>query len=240
MSQLLEHILNGDYVSANELFEERMVELQEQKLYEVKRMIQEQTFPSGVAGVEARKKAGFRKASDVLGDPTEGRKGTGTKKPKQTAAADEWKKMSFGQKKSLFKRVKASVEKKSPKLVSEPTVTRGTTRPKDEPKAAAPTPTPSRDMSVMKQTPEKTGTRRERLAKAGLKMLDAKSGASKADTQSRYEKDLERAKGLAARGHSNAVSRVKKAYAGHRLATGVGRFAKGAAQFVAGALQSAE
>ena len=38
-TKLLESILNGDYVSANELFEERMVELQEQKLYETKQMV---------------------------------------------------------------------------------------------------------------------------------------------------------------------------------------------------------
>ena len=39
-TKLLESILNGDYNSANELFEERMVELQEKKLYEFKRSIQ--------------------------------------------------------------------------------------------------------------------------------------------------------------------------------------------------------
>lgn len=39
MPNLLDHILNGNYVSANELFEERMVELQEQKIYETKQMV---------------------------------------------------------------------------------------------------------------------------------------------------------------------------------------------------------
>ena len=39
-TKLLESILNQDYNSANELFEERMVELQEKKLYEFKRSIQ--------------------------------------------------------------------------------------------------------------------------------------------------------------------------------------------------------
>ena len=70
MSQLLEHILNGDYVSANDLFEERMVELQEKKLYESKRMIQAEAVGGLTkADIEARRKAGYRKASDVLDDP---------------------------------------------------------------------------------------------------------------------------------------------------------------------------
>ena len=73
MSQLLEHILNGDYVSANDLFEERMVELQEKKLYESKRMIQAEaiggrTIAQATKDMQAR---GLkpRKASDVLPDP---------------------------------------------------------------------------------------------------------------------------------------------------------------------------
>lgn len=37
--ELIESIVNGDYVSANELFEERLADIQEKKLYEVKRMI---------------------------------------------------------------------------------------------------------------------------------------------------------------------------------------------------------
>lgn len=71
MSQLLEHILNKDYLSANELFEERMVELQEQKLYESKRMMQAEVFGRlSPKEIEDRKKAGYRKATEVLGDPT--------------------------------------------------------------------------------------------------------------------------------------------------------------------------
>lgn len=37
--ELIESIVNGDYVSASELFEERLADIQEKKLYEVKRMI---------------------------------------------------------------------------------------------------------------------------------------------------------------------------------------------------------
>ena len=69
MSALLESILNGDYVSANEIFEQKMVELQEQKLVEIKKQIQAEMFGMSRAEIEAKKKAGYRKAADVLGDP---------------------------------------------------------------------------------------------------------------------------------------------------------------------------
>lgn len=73
MSHLLEHILNGDYVSANDIFENKMVELQEQKLYETKRMIQSEavggrTIAQAIKDMQARGLTP-RKASDVLGDP---------------------------------------------------------------------------------------------------------------------------------------------------------------------------
>lgn len=74
MSKLVESILENDFVSAQAIFEERIAAIAERKLLEVKKMVQEQTFPSGLAGVEARKKAGFRRAIDVLGDPTVARK----------------------------------------------------------------------------------------------------------------------------------------------------------------------
>lgn len=74
MSKLVESILENDLVSAQAIFEERIAAIAERKLLEVKKMVQEQTFPSGRAGVEARKKAGFRRAIDVLGDPTAARK----------------------------------------------------------------------------------------------------------------------------------------------------------------------
>lgn len=78
MSDLLEHILNGDYVSANELFEERMVELQEKKLYEEKRMVAAQMdeVHGGKLPSEVRASPQYRgRASDILGDPTASRKG---------------------------------------------------------------------------------------------------------------------------------------------------------------------
>ena len=92
MSILLEQILNGDYVSANELFEERMLELQERKLYEAKRMMQAEAF--GVlkftkAEIEEKKRQGYRRASEVLGDPSKKMKPlVKLKKKKVTEAVD--------------------------------------------------------------------------------------------------------------------------------------------------------
>ena len=72
--ELVESILNGDYVSANELFEQRLADIQEKKMYEMKRMIaaeMNEVFGMGMtkAEIEAKKKAGYKKASDVLSDP---------------------------------------------------------------------------------------------------------------------------------------------------------------------------
>lgn len=68
---LINSVINGDYVSANRLFEERLANIQEKKLYELKRMMQAEVF-GGLSKdeIEARRKAGYRKASEVLGDPT--------------------------------------------------------------------------------------------------------------------------------------------------------------------------
>jgi hypothetical protein len=71
--ELIESILNKDYVSANELFEENMSDIQERKLYESKRMMQSEVF-GGMTRAQAEKKYRERgqtprKASDVYGDP---------------------------------------------------------------------------------------------------------------------------------------------------------------------------
>jgi len=70
MSDLLEHILSEDYVSAGQLFEERLNNIVEKKLYEMKKNIQAEAFGAlSKADIEARRKAGYRKASEVLDDP---------------------------------------------------------------------------------------------------------------------------------------------------------------------------
>jgi hypothetical protein len=64
MSDLLEHILSEDYVSACELFEERLNNIVEKKLLEKKKMMQAEAM-GGMSkkDIEDRKKAGFIRAS---------------------------------------------------------------------------------------------------------------------------------------------------------------------------------
>lgn len=60
-------------LEANDMVEAKLAEIRERKIYEMKRMFAAKMH-EGVGGltkaeVEARKKAGYKKASDVLGDP---------------------------------------------------------------------------------------------------------------------------------------------------------------------------
>ncbi len=60
-------------LEANDILEAKLAEIREKKMYEMKRMFAAKMY-EGVGGltkaeVEARIKAGYRKASDVLGDP---------------------------------------------------------------------------------------------------------------------------------------------------------------------------
>jgi hypothetical protein len=70
MYNLIEHVLNEDYVSAQNVFESRLDSILEKKLYEKKRMMQAEIFGAlSKADIEARRKAGYVKASEVLPDP---------------------------------------------------------------------------------------------------------------------------------------------------------------------------
>lgn len=70
MKDLIEHIITDDFVSANDILESRIANIVEKKLYEKKRMMQAEAF-GGMSKkeLEDRRKAGYRKASEVLGDP---------------------------------------------------------------------------------------------------------------------------------------------------------------------------
>lgn len=75
MNNLIESILNNDYVSANQLFESRMEEIAERKLFEAKRAYAAK-MDEGVGGltkkeIEDRKARGYVRASEVLPDPRE-------------------------------------------------------------------------------------------------------------------------------------------------------------------------
>ena len=59
-------------LEANDMVEAKMAEIRERKMYEMKRMFASEAF-GGLTKqeIEARKKAGYKKASEVLGDPRE-------------------------------------------------------------------------------------------------------------------------------------------------------------------------
>jgi hypothetical protein len=70
MSHLVEHILSENYVSAADLFEERLNNIVEKKLIEKKKMMQAEVM-GGMSkqDIEKRRKAGYVRASEVLPDP---------------------------------------------------------------------------------------------------------------------------------------------------------------------------
>lgn len=104
MSNLIEHILNEDYVSANELFESHMEQIAQRKLFEAKRMMQaEATGGLSAAQMQARKELGWKRASDVLPDPRD---------IQLTPLSDKKKKLPAIKKKKLKEDVsRAEVEK---------------------------------------------------------------------------------------------------------------------------------
>jgi hypothetical protein len=70
MSDLVESILSEDYVSASQLFEERLNNIVEKKLYEMKRSIaarQMNEIGSERPTIAQQRASGFQKATDVLG-----------------------------------------------------------------------------------------------------------------------------------------------------------------------------
>ena len=70
MIDLVEQILSENYVSANDLFEYRMRELAETKTIEMKKQLQAEAMGGMTkAEIEARRRMGWQKAADVLGDP---------------------------------------------------------------------------------------------------------------------------------------------------------------------------
>ncbi len=72
---LIESIISDDLLQANDIFEAKLNEIRARKMYEMKRMYQSEAFGGLTKDeIEARKKAGYKKAADVLGDPREGRK----------------------------------------------------------------------------------------------------------------------------------------------------------------------
>jgi hypothetical protein len=73
--QIVESIIAGKMLEANDMLDAKLSEIRERKLYEMKRMFQAEVF-GGLSkdDIAIRKKAGYRKAADVLGDPWSERK----------------------------------------------------------------------------------------------------------------------------------------------------------------------
>lgn len=70
MRQLVENIVSDNLVTASRIFESRLDEIVEKKLYEKKKQMQAEVFGGlTLAQIQARKELGWKKASDVLPDP---------------------------------------------------------------------------------------------------------------------------------------------------------------------------
>lgn len=145
--KLLESIINGDYVSANRLFEERLSNIKEKKIYEAKRMFAADLNEvlGGKTRAQAEKEIRARgmvprKASDVYGDPRD-TKISGPTGKKTTTKDDlgvnlqklgkQWKNAKFGERKAAIKMVHAAVKQYAG------------TRDMEKPSTKAPAPTPS-------------------------------------------------------------------------------------------------
>ena len=119
MSNLIENIVNNDLVKAKKIFETRMNEIRDQKLYEAKRCLAAD-MNEGVGGltaaqIQARKEMGWRKASEVLPDPRDVK----LKIPKKKKVA---KKKKLGEDTSSFRSdveaEKLRLQKKYPDRIS--------------------------------------------------------------------------------------------------------------------------
>lgn len=72
--QLVESIVAGNMLEASDVVSAKLNEIRACKMYEMKKMYQAEAFGGLTkAEIEARKKAGYVKASEILGDPRERR-----------------------------------------------------------------------------------------------------------------------------------------------------------------------
>lgn len=130
--ELINSIIDGNYVLANQLFEERLSDIQEKKLYEVKRMFAANLNEvlGGKTRAQAEKEIRARgmvprKASDVYGDPRQRQlPGSAPKKIKKSPATSkddlganlqklgkQWKSAKFGERKAAVKMVHTAAKK---------------------------------------------------------------------------------------------------------------------------------
>lgn len=228
MIDLVESIISEDYVSASEIFESRLEEIMEQKLYEMKKHIQAEAVGGlTLDQINARKRLGWKKASDVLPDPRDivigSSKSTST--PKKKPAVKRKKKLEEapmlpppriqtpGEKKEIEKLkkghagLKSADERRAAGREGQPYK-----KPEPEEIKTKEKTKPSGGLlktiaQKLTKKDDKDLSRKQRLAQKGITML--KSPNATMDAVSRYQADIKKAKGLEARGAKGAVSRVK-------------------------------
>jgi len=179
MTDLLESILNKDLVSAKEIFESRMDVIAEKKLYEAKRRLSAELH-EGLVGRDPKtlRAKGYRKATDVLGDPTASRKGGKQSEPQKGKGDDfamqlqkvrqGWKSAKFGERRQAVRMVhKAAKDYAASQKVKEPEAPKQPEAPK------APERKPSRVNALDWMT--KAGRRRELEKKREQKVSSLKS-----------------------------------------------------------------
>jgi|LakMenEpi03Aug12_release.lakeMendotaPanAssembly.Ray.scaffolds.fasta_scaffold385744_2 hypothetical protein len=253
MSELLENILNENYVSAQEIFEERLGEILEKKLYEKKKMIQAEAFGGMTkADIERRKKAGFMKASDYFAalntakeiekkakSDIEGKKkkkveeaftgtGSGSDKELEARAKKAAGKLGAavkGAAQARAERVKREVEKRAAK---QKRASAEPGKPYVAPPKAEPKPETGKAPEVKLEPSD------VKKPSGGVKKLKAPSVGI--DAGDRYDAAMERAKRLERRGKTGAISRLKWSSAGKKIGAkrvasdygkAMGGFAKG-------------
>ena len=217
MSDLLDHILNEDYVSANRLFESHLAVIVEKKLYEKKKMMQAEVFGGlTLAQIAARKELGWKQAADVLVDPRE-RKFSGAvsfKKPekKKKLVKKKLKESSYDDEKEAEK------EKLKAKGKAYPSY--GALKPKR--KAAN---DDSDTDSNMKRDPynEIDRTKSRIFTPKDIK----KAEKAPTDYESAYQHDKKTAQALHRAGDTEAMPKFKKEYRGYSFGKKIAKAAGG-------------
>jgi len=235
MFQLLEHILNKDYLSANELFESSLDTIVEKKLYEIKRMIQSEAAGGmSRADFERRKKAGFMKASDYFEALKAAKEIERKAKSDITPGITKKKKISeantgigSGSQEELEKKAKKSAVAlgqaiKSASKAQAERVSREQAKRAAMKKSA----TKSQAAPVPPSVPQKptSGTVPTIEPEVRVKKLAPKSAAkTPEDRQKQVAKIADIAKRLKARGHSDPYGKLKKVsplgYQTHKVKT---------------------
>lgn len=220
--ELVESILAGDFVCANELFEEQLNILREQKLYEEKRRMaaKEKPFTQNTKADWAK----YRKQNPSVkwDENKEGKKVA--EKPKATplgkggklSASDIKARRKAGYMQAapalnaleFIKRVKKYKETGSLKEQLTPIAQQAKDIAASIPDNKPETP---RDASAIKSPASEI--------KPELKRLKSKRAAM--STADRYKEALDRARNLEARGRAGSISKVKKMYRGHRAKTAI-------------------